>query len=168
MKGSNMEKFIFNFVPKNVEELKSLPESSLNSPYKTAALSLLVLCNYGNNVEETYKMLDFLRGPDPMTPFGKQFLRDRLSGKNYKPFSFFEGASNTNGYKPSVPLTITISETPYSFNDENWATMYVQSFGADSLRSIKLRKKPSTGQWFLNDVQCLSDIRVPAEEDPWA
>ena len=34
--------------------------------------------------------------------------------------------------------------------------------------AIKLRKKPSTGQWFLNDIQCLSDIRVPASEDPWA
>ena len=33
---------------------------------------------------------------------------------------------------------------------------------------IKLRKKPSTGQWFLNDIQCLADIRVPVEEDPWA
>ena len=39
---------------------------------------------------------------------------------------------------------------------------------ACNMRSIKLRKKPSTGQWFLNDIQCLSDIRVPASEDPWA
>lgn len=36
------------------------------------------------------------------------------------------------------------------------------------MRSIKLRKKPSTGQWFLNDIQCLSEIRVPQEADPWA
>ena len=25
----------------------------------------------------------------------------------------------------------------------------------------------STGQWFLNDIQCLSDIRTPAAYDPW-
>ena len=42
------------------------------------------------------------------------------------------------------------------------------SGGADNPRPIKLRKKPSTGQWFLNDIQCLSDIRVPVAEDPWA
>ena len=49
-----------------------------------------------------------------------------------------------------------------------WATMFVKSSGADSPRQIKLRKKPSTGQWFLNDIQCLSDIKVPANLDPWA
>lgn len=163
-----MERFTFKFIPKNVEELKTLPESSMDSPYKTAALSLLVLCNYGNNVEETHAMLDYLRGPDPLNPYTKQFIRDRLKDRTYIPFSFFEGASNTNSYKPSLPYTITIRENPYSFVDENWATMHVQSFGADSSRTIKLRKKPSTGQWFINDIQCLSQIRVPVEEDPWA
>ena len=43
--------------------------------------------------------------------------------------------------------------------------MWVKSGGADSPRQIKLRQKPSTGQWFLNDIQCLSDIRIPTEED---
>jgi hypothetical protein len=41
-----MEKFTFAFIPKNVEELKTIPQATLDSPYKTAALSLLVLCNY--------------------------------------------------------------------------------------------------------------------------
>ena len=67
-----------------------------------------------------------------------------------------------------MPYTIEISDNPHSYPEENWATLYVQSAGADSPRGIKLRKKPSTGQWFLNEIQCLSDIRVPAAEDPWA
>lgn len=53
------------------------------------------------------------------------------------------------------------------YAEENWATLYVTSCGADNPRPIKLRKKPSTGQWILNDIQCLSDIRIPVEEDPW-
>ena len=163
-----MEKFTFAFIPKNVEELKTIPQATLDSPYKTAALSLLVLCNYENDVEETHAILDFLRGPDPLTPMAKQFLRDRLRGKNYKTFSFFEGAYKTNNYTPSMPYTITVTENPYSFPEDNWATLYVKSGGADSLRPIKLRKKPSTGQWFINDIQCLSDIRLPESEDPWA
>ena len=69
---------------------------------------------------------------------------------------------------PSAPMTIAIYENPYSFDNENWATLWVKSGGADNMRSIKLRKKPSTGQWFLNDIQCLSEIRVPQEADPWA
>ena len=41
-----MEKFTFAYVPKSVEELKALPESLMDSPYKSAALTMLVLCNY--------------------------------------------------------------------------------------------------------------------------
>jgi hypothetical protein len=98
----------------------------------------------------------------------KQFLKDRLAGKAYKSFSFFAGAAPENGYTPDKPYSITVSSNPYSFTTENWATVYVKSGGADSLRPVKLRKKPSTGQWFLNEIQCLSDIRLPAEADPWA
>ena len=95
-------------------------------------------------------------------------IYDELEDKFYKPFSFFNGATPENGYKPSTPYTIAIYENPYSFDNENWATLWVKSSGGDNMRSIKLRKKPSSGQWFLNDIQCLSDIRVPASEDPWA
>ena len=82
--------------------------------------------------------------------------------------SFFEGAAPENGYQPVQPYSIVVSDNPYSYPDENWATLYVKSSGADNARGIKLRRKPSTGQWFLNEIQCLSDIRLPVEEDPWA
>ena len=113
-------------------------------------------------------MINVLKGPEPLSPFEKQFLNDRLSGKEYKVTSFFAGATVQNNYTPTEPYTITISDNPYSYPDENWATMHLQSAGADSLRQIKFRRKPSTGQWFLNEIQCLSDIRTPAAADPWA
>ena len=34
-------------------------------------------------------------------------------------------------------------------------------------RPISLRKKPSTGQWFVVEIQYLSDIRIPASQDAW-
>ena len=163
-----MEKFTFAYVPKSVEELKALPESNMDSPYKSAALTMLVICNYKNDVEGTHSMLDFLKGPEPLNPYEKQFLRDRLRDKEYKPFSFFEGANVDNDYTPTLPLTIVVSETPYSFREDNWATLYIKSGGADSPRPIKFRRKPSTGQWFVNEIQCLSDIRTPKSSDPWA
>ena len=70
-------------------------------------------------------------------------------------------------YTPSKPYTIRITSNQYSFQSENWATLWLTSGGADNPRSIKLRQKPSTGQWFVNDIQYLSDIRTPASEDPW-
>ena len=98
----------------------------------------------------------------------KSFMKDRLNGKEYKVRSFFEGATPENDYTPNKPYVISVIENPYSFDNENWATLYVTSGGADNPRNIKLRKKPSTGEWFLNDIQCLGDIRLPKSEDKWA
>lgn len=159
--------FVFISLPINISELKELPEAVLNSPYKTAALTIAVLCNYANDPDATFEMLDYLKGPERVSEYEKQFIKERLKGKEYKPFSYFNGATPQNGYAPIKPYSITVSETPYSFSDDNWATLYVKSSGADSPRGIKLRKKPSTGQWFLNDIQCLSDIRIPSADDPW-
>lgn len=168
-RGGNTEvRFVFNSLPKTVEELQALPEASVDTAFKAVALTLAVLCNYEKDVNETIAMLDVLKGPEPVSPYEKQFIADRLKGKTYKPFSFFEGATVENGYTPSQPFAITVYENPYSFVEENWAVLYVKSAGADSPRPVKLRKKPSTGQWFLNDVQCLADIRIPAAADPWA
>ena len=168
-KGKNRsETFTFSSLPTNVNELRALPEASLDSAFKTTALTILALCRYEADPSAALEMLDFLKGPAEVSTYEKQFIQERLRGKEYKVRSFFAGATPDNGYQPTTPYTITVSENPYSFDEENWATLYVTSGGADNPRPIKLRKKPSTGQWFLNDIQCLSDIRVPVAEDPWA
>lgn len=161
------ERFNFATVPSSLEELRSLPEYSLDTPYKTAALTMIVLCNYKNNVDSTIEMLNDLKGPEDLSQLEIQFLKDRLQGKEYKPYSFFLGATPENEYTPTS-FTIEVEDNPYSFQDEDYATMHIKSSGADSLRQIKLRKKPSTGQWFLVEIQCLSDIRIPTSADPWA
>lgn len=146
----------------------SLPEASLDSPYKTTALTLLALLRFEHNPDACYAMLDALRGPDPMSAYAKSFIKERIAGKEYIVKSFFAGATLENNYTPPIPYTITVSSNPYSFPEENWAAMFVQSAGADGPRQVKLRRKPSTNQWFLNDILCLSNIRVPVARDPWA
>lgn len=168
-KGRNhTETFSFSSLPTNLAELQALPEASLDSAFKTTALCIAVLCNYEKDTNATWEMLDFLKGPETVNEKEKSFIKDRLSGKQYKTLSFFKGATADNGYTPSAPYTITVSENPYSFDEENWATLYVTSGGADSPRPIKLRRKPSTNQWFINDIQCLADIRIPTSQDEWA
>ena len=114
-----------------------------------------------------------LRDLPPLEDFApdeesKQFIRERLQGKEYKPFSYFAGSSPDNNYTPAKPYKITVSSNPYSFQEDGWAVMHVTSSGADNPRQIKLRQKKSTGQWFLNDIQCLSDIRLPVASNPSA
>lgn len=163
--------FTFESLPQNLEELQALPEADLKDPYAVGALTLVALTRYRDNIDDCIEMLNFLKGPEPLSAYEKQFLRDRLQGKEYKPFSYFKGATPANNYTPSVPYKITVDTNQYSFTKDGsgheWCTVWVTSGGADNPRSIKLRKKNSTGQWFLNDIQCLSDIRTPAAEDPW-
>ena len=64
-----METFTFKSLPENVEELKALPEASLDSPFKTAALAMAALCHYEKNPEETFEMLNFLKGPEPLSNY---------------------------------------------------------------------------------------------------
>ena len=168
-KGRNRsETFTFSSLPTSLNELRALPEASLDSAFKTTALTILALCRYEQDPSAALEMLDFLKGPAEVSTYEKQFIQERLRGKEYKARSFLAGATPENSYQPTTPDTITVSENPYSFDNENWATLYVTSGGADNPRPIKLRKKPSTGQWYLNDIQCLADIRVPVAEDPWA
>lgn len=162
------ETFTFTTIPRSVEELKALPESDLSTPFKTCALTMLVLLNYSNDVNATIEMLNFLKGPDPVNEYQKQFLRDRLQGKDYVVRSFFEGSSPQNNYIPTEPLKITVYDNPYSYPEAGWATLHMDSTGADSPRQIKCRLKPSTNQWFMVENLALSDIRTPAAADPWA
>ena len=162
------ETFTFNSIPTTVEELKALPESDLATPFKTCALTMLALLNYENNKDETVNMLNYVKGPAPMSAYDIQFLRDRLGGKEYVARSYFEGTSPDNNYVPAKPLKITVFDNPYSYNEEGYAVLYLQSSGADSPRSIKLRLKPSTNQWFMTENLTLADIRAPKAADPWA
>ena len=168
-KGRNhTEKFTFTALPANVEELKALPEAKLDTAFKTTALTILALSRYEADPEASIAMLSGLKGPEEFNGREQSFLKDRLTGKEYKVRSFFAGAAPENDYTPDKPYVISVIENPYSFDEENWATLYVASGGADNPRTIKLRKKPSTGEWFLNDIQCLGDIKLPKSQDKWA
>ncbi len=166
--GNHSETVTLSALPQNLAELQAMPQADLQSPYGTVALAVAALCRYGESVDDCVQMLDFLRGPRPLSPMDKQFLRDRLVGKAYVPISYFAGTSPQNDYTPSVPYRITVKKNPYSEQGEDFLTLYVHSSGADNDRIVEVRRKPSTGQWFLWEVKCLSGIRVPVSADPWA
>lgn len=160
-------KITFSSLPETLESFKALPESAQDTPFKTAALTVLAFCYYPKNKDLSIQMLDFLRGPRPLSVMDKQFIADRFRDKDYVPRSYFEGATPENNYRPSEPYTITISENPYSYQNEGYATLYVTSGGADSPRSVQLRLAKD-GKWYLWEQYLLADIRKPESENPWA
>ncbi|MCQ2973291.1 MAG: hypothetical protein MJ211_00615 [Bacteroidales bacterium] len=156
----------FDKLPESVAELEAMPQASMTNPFEVAALVVAVLCHYEKDAQTCIDMINFLKGPQPLSPYDKQFLKDRLVGKYYVPRSYFAGTSPQNNYQPTMPYTVTVSDNPYSYQQENYVTLWLKSSGADSPRQIQMRKKGD--QWFLWQNMLLPSIRIPAAEDPWA
>ncbi len=157
--------------------LKALPASlaefrnlSLKTPEEVAAGFLCALYLYTKSPNDGVEAMNLLRGPRPMTPYDSQFLRDRLRGKEYLPLAYFAGATPQNNYQPSTPYTLTVlPDTRPQDVEEGYLRVFLQTPGADAPRPVKLRQKPSTGEWFLWEYSSpLSGIRTPAAQDPWA
>ena len=160
--------FVFDRLPESGDEMKALPEASLDTPYKTAALTLCALCAYAAAPDIGKDMLNFLKGPQPLSQYEISFLNDRFRDGKHIPFSYFEGAVPENNYTPSKPFTVRIFSNPYSFQNEGWATLHLRSGGADSPRQIKLRLKPSEGKWYLSEQMIMVGIRPAKQDDAWA
>lgn len=165
---SKSETFEFVALPESIEEMMALSESSLDTPFKTAALTVLALCAYAADKDIGIQMLNFLRGPRPMNGADISFLNDRFrDGKTYIPFSYFQGSSPENDYTPSQPFTITVKSDHTSDAESGYAKLFIPCSGADSPRPIKLRKK-SDGTWCLWEQYLMTGIRQPKSSDPWA
>ncbi len=163
---SNQILFQFEALPKNLEELKRLKESSLKTPFETAALTVLSLLRYSEDSKDAIEMLNYLRGPRPLSNYDIQFIKDRFRDKDYVPKSYFEGTSPQNSYELAPPYKITVYEDKYSYDQEGYAKLYLKSSGADSPRPVVLRIKGDT--WYLWEQLLLAGIREPVSLDPWA
>lgn len=167
--GSKTERFTFAALPESLAEMQALPEASLDTPFKTAALTVLALCAYAADKEVGTEMLNWLRGPRPLNGQDISFLNDRFrDGKTYLPFTYFAGATPDNGYTPAQPYTIAIESNHTSDDEVGYMKLFIPCGGADSPRPIKLRQRGSDGKWFLWEQYLLTAVRIPKAEDPWA
>ncbi len=167
--GSNYKTIVIDRIPRTIEEFKTMA-ADCKDPFKTVAHTVVALCMYPVNKDLSILMLNYLKGPKPLSTYEIQFLRDRFMGKEYLAASYFNGAVPENNYQPGQPMSINVYETPYSASqlNEGYLQLFVKSGGADSPRGVKLRQKPSTQQWFLWEYFLLPDIRKPVKNDDWA
>lgn len=166
--GNKSETFTFTVLPESLAQMQALPEASLDSPFKAAALTVCALCAYAADKNIGTEMLNWLRGPRPLNGTEISFLNDRFrDGKTYIPFSYFEGATPDNDYTPSEPFRVTVQSTHVSGEEQGYMKLFIPCGGADSPRPIKLRMKVD-GKWFLWEQYLLTGIRTPKSADPWA
>lgn len=167
--GSKRECFTFAALPESLTQLQALPQASLDTPFQTAALTVLALCAYAADKSIGTEMLNWLRGPRPLNGQEISFLNDRFrGGKTYLPFTYFAGATPENNYTPSQPYTITIESNHVSQEEAGYMKLFIPCGGADAPRPIKLRQRGSDGKWFLWEQYLLTGVRTPKAEDPWA
>ena len=150
--GNKREIFTFTSLPESLAEMQTLPEASLDTPFKTAALTVLALC-----------------GPRPLNGQDISFLNDRFrDGKTYLPFTYFTGSTPDNNYTPSEPYTIIIESNHVSGQEQGYMKLFIPCGGADAPRPIKLRQRGSDKKWFLWEQYLLTGVRTPKAADPWA
>ena len=153
-------------LPQNVDELRELAD--LSDPFNTAALAVAAFNVYEKDPDTAVEMVNFLKGPSPLSNYDLQFIRDRIRYKGYVIRSYFKGTSPENDYTiGEAPYEIQVSDNPYSYTNEGYAVLYLHSSGSDNDRPITLRRK-GDGQWLLWEHTFLSDIRQPKSQDPWA
>ena len=165
--GNKKETFTFAALPESLAQLQALPEASLDTPYKTAALTLCALCAYAADKQIGTEMLNWLRGPRPLSNQDISFLNDRFRDGTHVPFSYFKGATPANDYTPDQPFTVTVESNPYSDANPGYMKLFLRSGGADNPREVVLRQK-GDGQWLLWDQFLLVGVRQPKSADPWA
>ena len=127
----------FPGIPESYEEFVSLPEAKMETPFETAAMTVLALCVFPKDRELSIKMLNLLRGPRPLSGMDINFIRDRfMDRKDYIPRSYFEGATPENDYTPDVPLKIVVRDNPYSYENDGYAKLFASSCisSADGLK----------------------------------
>ena len=166
-KKTGTEKIVFSALPETIDGFKALPQAALATPFDTAAMTVLALCFYPEDKELSLAMLEYLRGPRPMSGMEKQFIADRFRDKDYVPRSYFEGAKPENDYLPNEPYTVSVIADQYSYLEEGYAKLFIPSGGADSPRPIKLRLAKD-GKWYLWEQALLTGIRAPESGNPWA
>lgn len=159
--------FTLTALPQSLAQLQALPQAALADPFQTAALTVCALCAYAENKEVGTEMLNWLRGPRPLSNLDISFLNDRFRDGKHVIYSYFEGAVPENDYTPALPFTLTFEAGPYADANPGYKKLHIKSGGADNPREVILRQK-GDGTWLLWDQMLLVGIRTPKSADPWA
>ena len=156
----------FSLLPTTLDQFKALPQANLQSPYEAAAMFVVALSLYKQNREEAIAMMNFMKGPAPVSPRELSLIKTQVT--DFLIRSYFAGATPQNDYAPTQPYTVVLSENVYSYAEHGCAKLFVRCGGADSPRPISMRLAKD-GKWYVTEYSSLlSGIRKPESANPWA
>ena len=167
--GSKRETFTFTSLPESLAEMQALPEASLDTPFKTAALTVLALCAYAADKNIGIEMLNWLRGPRPLNGQEISFLNDRFrDGKTYLPFTYFAGSTPDNNYTPAEPYKIIIESNHVSGEEQGYMKLFIPCGGGMIPVLSRCASVDLTASGFCGSSILLTGVRTPKSADPWA
>ena len=187
--------FTFLTVPTCYEDIV---QYKLDSPYKTMALLILAFRTWTpENPSVCLEMLDYLTNTAVDSgktdsqgnklskrlsehQFWVDFVRDRMRQNNkyrYIGNAYLEGATPSNDYTPTEPITITVRQSVYDpyhssdthLTDPTLKQVLISLAGADNDR-YSLFYQDQRGDWRVfgdNWKGLLTDVKTPTEDIPW-
>ena len=154
----------FSVLPATLAELTASPYNDLRTPMNTAALFVVALNVYNQDRAEAIAMINYLRGPNPLNSDDIRLLNEHMAQNNKEGClarSYLAGAIPQNGYTPSQPYTIAITDNPYTYYDGAVATVFVWCGGDNNPRSITMCKSADS-LWYLGELSLLDGVQPSA------
>ena len=167
--GNQTVTFTFQALPESLAQMQALPEASLDTPFKTAALTVCALCAYGADKNIGLEMLNWLRGPRPHERAGDLLPERPLPGRQeLHPVLLLCGCVAGKRLYPPPALHPAGGQQPHLQRGGRLLQ------AVHPLRRCRRAPAPSScaaradGQWFLWEQYLMTGIRIPASADPWA
>ncbi|EOQ94964.1 hypothetical protein LEP1GSC195_0761 [Leptospira wolbachii serovar Codice str. CDC] len=162
--------------PTTIEEFKSLQSNLAATPEGGAAILVLAISLYGKNQDLGRKAVTLSvlsknrqKSTKPTAVDGVDlggsdlYLLGQLDKYKMLSNGYWKGAEPSNGYTPSLPLTVETYTNPYS-GDESTGKLklFVATRGASSFRPVSV-EKDTDGLWRAKEMSSLFVGMMPAK-----
>ncbi|MCE5197103.1 MAG: hypothetical protein LLG09_08270 [Negativicutes bacterium] len=157
---------VFQDLPKDYREFETLASEMMESPLHTVALFLLAYLSFEGNPEESVKMMNLLKGDNPLKKREIIYLKNANKTRAYIAKSYFIGATANNHYQLIKPLTLDIQIDRSPPTSEGMQKLYVRNESSGSDRVVIVRRKG--GKYFIWDYSnLLLDVKDPNDFEGW-
>jgi hypothetical protein len=163
-------------VPQSMADFESLQTSLAKSPEGAVSLILLAFHLYGkdtvlgNHALISSVLIKNRQKSNKPTAYkgedlgnGDRYLVGQLDKYKMLSNGYFKGAEPSNGYLPTMPLTVETFTNPYSGDEASGRIkLFVATRGASSFRPVTVEKE-SDGNWRVKEFSSICVGMMPGK-----